>query len=95
MTALKLLCDQEDLVMIMQNYPHTASVFRDTNAALEKIAKKLKVFYVDQYKYFEKSLTQEEWNAVMTPSHINYKGHEYMAQGLTMILNNVIANLEL
>ncbi len=95
LTTLKLLCDQEGIVMIAQNYPHVASVFRDTNAALEKIAKKLNVFYVDQYKFFEERLTQKEWDSVMTPSHLNYKGHEYMAQNLANVLNNIIKKLML
>ncbi len=94
LTDLKLLCDQENVLMIIENYPHLNPGFEQVNKTLQEISAKLKAVYTDHYGYFKEKIGYEEWNKVMT-SHVNYKGHEYMAQNLANVLNNIIKKLML
>lgn len=88
LTNLKSLCDQENIKIIIENYPHLA--FESVNNVLKTIASKLQIAYVDHYKYFEENIGYEEWKKIMTLGHVNYKGHEYMAVNLTAISSNII-----
>jgi lysophospholipase L1-like esterase len=89
LTDLKLLCDQEGIITVIKNYPHIK--FKDFNRVLAIVAQKTKcIYYVDHYRYFESNVGYEEWDKIITPAHVNYKGHEYMADNLTSILSDII-----
>lgn len=95
LSDLKILCDQDNVVMIIENYPHLG-LFESVNRPLQEIATTLKVTYVDHYRYFKEKVGDEEWNKVVTVGrHVDYKGHEHMARNLIVILSNVIKNFVL
>lgn len=92
LTYLKLFCDQEGIIMVIENYPHFL-LHGDINDYLDSIAKSLGAFYVDQRRYFKENLTWEEWKELSTKAHVNYKGHEYMARNLAAILSGIIKEI--
>lgn len=94
LSDLKLLCNQDNIIMVIENYPYLG--LESVNRSLQETAATLKVTYVDHYRYFKEKVGDEEWNKVMTKGrHVNYKGHEHMARNLTVILSNVIKNFVL
>ncbi|MFA5163755.1 MAG: SGNH/GDSL hydrolase family protein [Patescibacteria group bacterium] len=94
LTDLKDLCDQEGIIMVVENYPYNSMQFRAVNDALGRISSRINAVYVNHYGYFKDKVGYEEWDKVMTKSHVNYKGHEYMADNLVEILSAAIATQE-
>ncbi|MDD5154973.1 MAG: SGNH/GDSL hydrolase family protein [Candidatus Omnitrophica bacterium] len=90
LTDLKLLCDQNGIIIIIMNYPHLDRIYLDTNARLGKIAQKINAIYVDCFGYFKENITPDEWKEVMVSGHVNYKGHEYISNKLTSTLSTII-----
>ena len=90
LTDLKNLCDQEGIIMVIENYPYNSIEFRGLNDALARISSRINAFYVNHYGYFKDKVGYQEWDKVMTKSHVNYKGHEYMADNLVEILSAIL-----
>jgi len=88
---LQLICKQKDIIMVVQNYPYLK--FPQLLRALNKIANKLKFNYVDHYGYFASNISYEKWKQISTMSHVNYEGHRYMADNLTVALKNIIKKI--
>jgi len=80
--ALKQICDSNNIVMILQDYPFMSPYCFELDQKLGDVAQEYNIMFVSQYKIFNSQLSQDAWKRLMTFAHVNSDGYKFMAANL-------------